>query len=106
MLERACFFIRGEKIEKVRNRLHLLSNRTLFIMLDNLMNPLVFGIPDRVCFGDGAEPWNGSVSLKTYMIYNKNGHIFWYNNLHNILSYIQGGITYVPIPILSHYEKL
>ncbi len=75
-------------------------------ILKNLINLLIFGIPGIACFGGGVELGNGSGSLMIYMKYNKNGHIVMYNNLQSILSRHQRRYHYVPISILSNYEKL
>ena len=70
------------------------------------MNPVRYGTQGRVYGGSGRESGNGSMNSANHMRHNKKGHIFWYNDLRESSLTAYGGITYVPISILSHYEKL
>jgi hypothetical protein len=46
------------------------------------------------------------MNLMSHIRHNKIGHMFRYNSLQGIPQDTKGGITYVPISILSDYEKL
>jgi|GEM_PF-5474694 len=70
------------------------------------MNPLRYGTQGRLYGGDGRESGSGSVNSVNLMRYNKKGHIFRYNNLRESSLKTYGGITYVPVSILSYYEEL
>ena len=70
------------------------------------MNQARYGIQGKARGGSGKEPENGSMNLESRMKRNKNGHMFRYNSLQGIQQDTKGGITYVPISILSDYEKL
>jgi len=107
MLGRVCFFIGGEKIEKSRGQEHLLSGAgLLFIEIENLIRQLRSGRQERAYSGSGAEPGNGSKNSENRMRYSKKGHIFRYNYLRDTHQDIKGGITHVPLSILSYHEKL
>ena len=76
------------------------------IIVGHLTNLQISGLQGKAYCGDGVEPGNGSQSSVIYMKCNKNGHIVMYNTSWLTLSNLYGGITYVPISILSYYEKL
>jgi hypothetical protein len=85
----ACFFIRGEKIEKSRScklLLFMIGMSLDATIVKSLMNLAAFGIQGRAYFGGGVELESGSGNSANPMRYNKKGHMFRYNNLQSILS--------------------
>jgi hypothetical protein len=70
------------------------------------MNQARYGLQGKARGGNGKERENGSMNLMSHIRHNKIGHMFRYNSLQGIPQDTKGGITYVPISILSDYEKL